>query len=78
VWLQNLSIAIRLDRAHEIPLWGVAMSIVEECPRIGQYVFFNRTERAGEDRRHRRGESNRRLSRSIKRKETEQKQEQFR
>jgi integrase len=29
----------KADRAHEIPLSDMAMSIVEECPRIGPFVF---------------------------------------
>jgi integrase len=29
----------KADRAHEIPLSDLAMSIIEECPKIGNFVF---------------------------------------
>jgi integrase len=29
----------KADRAHEIPLSDLAMSIIEECPKIGDFVF---------------------------------------
>jgi integrase len=29
----------KADRAHEIPLSGLAMSIIDECPELNQYVF---------------------------------------
>ena len=32
----------KADRSHEIPLSGLAMSILGECPRVGDYVFTAR------------------------------------
>jgi integrase len=29
----------KADRAHEIPLSELAMSIIEECPKLGNFVF---------------------------------------
>jgi integrase len=29
----------KADRAHRIPISALAMSIIEECPRIGEFVF---------------------------------------
>jgi integrase len=29
----------KADRAHEVPLSGLALSIIDECPRIGVFIF---------------------------------------
>jgi integrase len=29
----------KADRAHEVPLSTLALSIIEDCPRLGEYVF---------------------------------------
>jgi integrase len=29
----------KADRAHEVPLSDLALSIIQECPKLGEFVF---------------------------------------
>jgi len=42
----------KADRAHEVPLSALAMSIIEKSPKLGDFIFSNGPQRAGAGRRN--------------------------